>query len=177
VLAGGRDERCRPLSPLSLRDLLQVRTGPLQRGSASLAPIERGSRPRRTAISGGLISSIRPYPALTVSLPIPRPLCRPHAHEEYHRDGERALKAAMKESQATDRWLGANCPRRDRGCLWRRSDGRGRAVSPRPGRMIAASEATTSTAKIEIRTIPTRVPVMKAPVLAQVIRLGCDGQA
>jgi hypothetical protein len=33
-------------------------------------------------------------------------LCRPHAHEEYHRDGERALKAAMKESQATDRWLG-----------------------------------------------------------------------
>jgi hypothetical protein len=32
--------------------------------------------------------------------------------------------------------------------------------------MIAASEATTSTAKIEIRTIPTSVPGMIAPVFA-----------
>jgi hypothetical protein len=35
--------------------------------------------------------------------------------------------------------------------------------------MIAASEATTRTAKMEIRTIPTRVPGMKAPVFAQVV--------
>jgi hypothetical protein len=155
--------------------------------SNSSTPGQRGaSRPRRTAIRlpprqirvnfGDPISSIRLYPASTVSLPTPRPLCRPHAHEGHHRDGERALKAALKESQATDRCLGATCPRRDRGCLWRRSDGRGRAVSPGPGRMIAASEATTSAAKMEIKTIPTSVPGMKAPMLAQVIRLGCDGQ-
>jgi hypothetical protein len=32
--------------------------------------------------------------------------------------------------------------------------------------MIAASEATTSAAKMEIKTIPTSVPGMKAPVFA-----------
>ena len=49
LLAGATSD-AEPLSPLSLSDLSQVRTGPLRRGSASLAPVTRGPRSRRTAM-------------------------------------------------------------------------------------------------------------------------------
>jgi hypothetical protein len=92
------------------------------------------------------------------------------------RDGDNALKAGMRESQVRACLkLDAQRPRWGRECL--RPRWRWRAAPSAPDWKIGASEATTSTAKIETKTIPTRVSGMEAPVFAQVVRLGCDSQA
>jgi len=100
----------------------------------------------------------------------------PHRASGDQRDGDNALKAGMRESQVRACLrLDAQRPRWGRECL--RPRWRWRAAPSAPDWKIGASEATTSTAKIETKTIPTRVSGMKAPVFAQVVRLGCDSQA
>jgi hypothetical protein len=138
---------------------------PLGRGKNN--PKAAKSRPLWNCCRAGTLTGVSTERAriTNVSLPL---------STGHHRDGDSALKAGTRESQLRA-CLDADRPRWGRACL--RPRWRSRAVPAAPGSMIAASETTTRTAKIEIRTIPTSVPGMKAPEFAQVIRLGCDGQA